>query len=162
MRYFLYTYASPTNYQTSEKFGVFGAKKDGTDLGTKIKQLRHGDVVLIRDGSKDVFEFLGCCVICGPVIDQDETSHYKDYVWPDEKKNNKVIYPLRVAADFIQVPELSLEAVTWHALDALGFYNQRGAKLAGQQSWGKKFMGNFIESPHEVGAFGKLIGRASA
>jgi hypothetical protein len=162
MRFFLYTYAVARNYEISHSFGVVGAKKDGAGLPKKFRQLRHGDIILIRNGVRQTLKFFGYCCVCGRVLDQSGESPYKNFLWSDEERAQRVIYPLRVAVDFVGVPSLSLEAVTWEALDTLGFNNKRGQKLLGPQAWGKKFMGNFLESQNETAAFSRLVGLASA
>ena len=165
MRYFLYTYVSRQNWETTVKAGVFGSKKDDTGLPTKVKALRRGDLIVIRDGSRqEVFTILGCCTVCGDVFDQDLTdcSRYPKLLWSDEKNKNQLIYPLRVAVETKGFPNLALEAVTWNALDDLGFLNAKGKPLCSRRAWGKKFVGNYLETESEVKSFSKLIGYPAA
>jgi hypothetical protein len=162
MRYFLYTYVSAQNWDTTVKSGVFGTKKDGTGLPTKVKALRRGDLIVIRDGSRQEFTVLGACIVSGDVFDQAQYSPYKDLLWEDEKRANATTYPLRVPVETKAVPKLDFAALTWKALDALGFYNAAGEPLRGHQAWGKKFVGNFLESEFEVKSFSKLIAHTAA
>src|SRR2546425_2788731 len=131
MRYFLYTYAVPQNWDITCRSGVFGTKKDNTGLPTKVKQLRRGDIILIRDGSKEKLEFFGCCRVSGDVFDHHAYSPFRDFLWHDESLEQRVIYPLRVAVDTKDVPTFSFEAVTWASLDSLGFRNADGQPLRG-------------------------------
>lgn len=159
MRFFLYTYDKSQNYAISQRAGVFGAKMDATGLGTKIKQLRQGDLILIRNGNaKHSLEFFGYCMVCGKIFDHDSWSPFRDLLWSDEIVSERVIYPFRVVVNFEDIPQLSLDKLTWRSLDELGFYNSRGDQLCGRQAWGKKFMGNFIEKPRELDTFSRLIG----
>src|SRR5215468_8950687 len=104
MRFFLYTYAIEDNFRRSCEYGVFGAKRDGTGLETKVKQLRRGDLILIRMGDQGReaaegparLEFFGCCKVAGTVLDQSVSSPYRDLLWSDEVSSGTVLYPLRV------------------------------------------------------------------
>jgi hypothetical protein len=158
MRYFLYTYSLPGNFISSKRAGVFGAPKNHAGLTTKFLKLRRGDLILIRDGNKRRLEFFGYCEVVGQPFDHDEYSPFKDFLWPDEEAAKKVFYPLRLAVDFVSVPKLKLEVITWSALDALGFEGTNWFRMEGKQAWAKKLTGNFIEAPTEVDAFSKLIG----
>jgi hypothetical protein len=162
MRYFLYTYVSAQNWDTTRKAGVFGTKKDATGLPTKVKALRRGDLIIIRDGSRQDFTVLGACIVNGDVFDQSQYSPYKDLLWEDEKQTNTTTYPLRVPVETKLVPKLNLTALTWTALDSLGFHNAAGDPLRGHQAWGKKFVGNFLESEFEVKSFSKLLEHTAA
>lgn len=157
MRYFLYTYASRVNWDTTRRYGVFGTKKDGTGLPTKVGDLEPGDIIIIRNGSKKTLAFVGCCKVLLKPFDQDIDSPYKDYLWKDEESQHRIIYPLRVPVDCNTVLKLNLSAISWADLDALNFYNQRGNPLKGEQAWGKKLSGNFVQEPEEVFRFEQLI-----
>lgn len=158
MRYFLYTYAYPENYRISRENRVFGTPKHGGDhLATKVERLRRGDIVIIRDGSKDALYFFPYCVVAGPLYDQEEGSPWPDILWHDEKIEKRVIYHLRCAVDFENVPQLALSRLTWDDLDSLNFINERGKAILGTQAWGKKLSGNFVQDPKEVAKFNELV-----
>lgn len=158
-RFFLYTYNKFQNYSISKRGGVFGTRKDATGLETKVKKLHAGDIILIRDGTvKSSIEFFGYCIVCGTVFDHDSWSPFRDLLWHDEIVDGKVIYPVRVAVNFEDVPRLCLDRITWGSLDELRFSNLRRSPLRGRQAWAMKFKGNFIENPDEVDAFSRLIG----
>ena len=156
MRYFLYTYSLAEDFDISRRAGVFGARKDGAGLESKFWNLQRGDLIIIRDGRKKPLSFFGCCRVSGNVFDHGEYSPFVDLLWRDEQAEQRVIYPLRAAVDFIDVPKLKLDAVTWLALDALGISGTNGL-IEGRRAWVKKFSGNFIELPAEVEAFSKLL-----
>ena len=142
MRYFLYTYTYPQNYRVSRERRVFGTPKHGGDhLATKVERLRRGDIVLIRDGSKDDLYFFPYCVVAGQLYDQDEGSPWQPILWHDETIENRVIYHLRCAVDFENVPQLSVSRLTWSDLDSLNFINERGRPILGTQAWGQKLRG---------------------
>ena len=48
MKIFAYSYADGENLSTTFNLGVFGAPDDDTGLGTKVRQLEIGDLLLIR------------------------------------------------------------------------------------------------------------------
>jgi len=159
MRYFLCTYSLPDNFDISRRAGVFGAPKDHAELPSKFLKLRRGDLIIIRDGRKKrSLSFFGYCRVVGETFDHDRYSPFKDFLWPDEQAKQKVIYPLRIAVDFVDVPKLRLEAITWPALDALRFEGAKWFHMQGKQACAKKFSGNFIEEATEVEAFSKLVG----
>jgi len=158
MRFFLYTYRYPGNYEVSVKACVFGTKKDHAGLPTKVRKLKRGDIILIRDGLRDKLTVHRCCRVTGDVFDHDAYSPYRDFLWTDEQLFKKVIYPLRVPVDFKDVPDLNLPALTWAALDALAFRGSRGQPLRGPERWASKFKGNYVESKAEVEALGRLLG----
>ncbi len=157
MRYFLYTYSLQDNFDMSRRAGVFGAPKDHTGLESKFLKLRRGDLIIIRDGRKKQLSFFGCCKVVGETFDHERFSPFRDFLWPDEQAKQKVIYPLRVAVDFVDVPQLRLQAITWSALDALKFEGIKGLHMEGKPAWAKKFSGNFICEATEVEAFSKLV-----
>jgi hypothetical protein len=158
MRYFLSTYSLGENFDVSRAAGVFGARKDQAGLESKFRKLQRGDLIIIRDGRKKwSLRFFGYCRVVGEVFDQDKSSPFRDFLWPDEEAKQKIIYPLRVAVDFIDVPELQLDGVTWSALDALGFEGTKWFRMEGKRAWAKKLSGNFIEKPTELEAFSKLL-----
>ena len=159
MRYFLYTYAYPENYTISRQHRVFGTPKDGGDhLATKVERIRRGDIVLIRDGSKKELQFFPYCVVTGPLYDQEEpNSPWLDLLWHDEKIKQRIIYHLRCEVDFNSVPQLSRSRLTWETLDSLNFINERGKPILGQQAWGKKLSGNFIQDEKELARFNELV-----
>lgn len=158
MRYFLYTYAYSENYRITRQHGVFGTPKYGGDhLATKVERLQHGDIVLIRDGSKERLYFFPYCVVSGPLYDQGEDSPWPDILWHDEQIENRVIYHLRCAVDFEYVPQISLSRLTWDDLDSLNFLNERGKQILGPQAWGKKLSGNFIQEEKEIARFNELV-----
>jgi hypothetical protein len=159
MRYFLYTYARGDNLDISRKAGVFGAPKDHARLANKFLRLQRGDLILIRDGRKKwTLTFFGYCRVVGPPFDHGDYSPFRDFLWADEQREQRVIYPLRVAVDFEDIPRLCLEAITWQSLDALGFESTRWFRMEGKQAWAKKFCGNFIEKSSEVADFSRLVG----
>jgi hypothetical protein len=138
MRYFLYTYAFPQNYRISRENRVFGTPKHGGDhLAAKVEHLLRGDIVIIRDGSKDLLYFFPYCVVTGPLYDHDEGSPWPEILWHDEKIRNHVIYHLRCAVDFENVPQISLSRLTWRDLDSLNFINQRGKPILGTRRGAK-------------------------
>jgi len=158
MRYFLYTYTFPQNYDITREHRVFGTPKSGGDhLATKVERLRPGDIVLIRNAAFDKLYFFRHCVVTGPIYDQDEGSPWPPILWYDEKIKNRVIYHLRCAVDFENTPYLSLSQLTWDHLDSLRFINERGKLILGAQAWGKKLSGNFIQDPAEVARFNELV-----
>lgn len=158
MRYFLYTYEHSQNYRITREHRVFGTPKHGGDhLATKVERLRRGDIVLIRDGSKDDLYFFPYCVVSGPLFDQEVESPWPEILWHDEKIERRVIYQLRCAVDFDNVPQLSLSRLTWKDLDSLNFINVRGDPILGTQAWGKKLSGNFIQDEKELASFNKLV-----
>ncbi|MGH8194774.1 MAG: hypothetical protein ACREQ8_10280 [Woeseiaceae bacterium] len=162
MRFFLYTYKMSANFQISRRAGVFGAPYDATGLPTKVRQLRRGDIIIIRDATHSELRFFGRCVVVGDVFDQEKYSPFRDHLWEDEIEQERVIYPLRVAVDFKTAPELSLDSVTWEDLDRLGFTNAKGQPLTGRQAWGKKLSGNFVSVENEVAPFSDLLGVGAA
>jgi hypothetical protein len=137
MRYSLYTYSLQENFSISQSEGVFGAPKNHAGLQSKVLQLRRDDIIIIRDGRKRRLSFFGHCAVVGDVFDHNQYSPSADFLWRDEQAGQRVIYPLRVAVDFIEVPELHLETITWHALDELAFVNKKGVRMVGKQAWGK-------------------------
>lgn len=160
MRYFLYTYAYPENYEISREHRVFGTPKNSGDhLATKVQRLRRGDIVLIRDGFRNDLRFFPYCVVTGPLFDQetDTDSSWPKFLWHDEKLKQRVIYHLRCEVDFQNVPQLSRSRLTWDSLDSLRFINERGRPILGQQAWGKKLSGNFIEDEKELAKFNDLV-----
>ena len=159
MRYFLYTYASIDNYQTTRAHSVFGAPKDGGDhLATKVKRLHKDDVIIFRNGALDRLYLFPYCAVAGPLYDQDNgESPWTDLLWRDEQIARRVIYHLRCAVDFENVPQLSLSRLTWDTLDALNFTNVHGRSIRGIQAWGQKFSGNFIEDEKELARFNELV-----
>lgn len=162
VRYFVYTYAIYENYQITRDNRVFGAPKYGGDhLATKVEKLSPGDIIIIRDGSKDYLRFFPYCAVAGPLYDQDEGSPWPNLLWHDEFQNRRVIYHLRCAVNFADVPQLNLSGLRWESFDTLGFLNDRGRPIMGPQAWAKKLSGNFIEAPKEIAAFHELVGYES-
>ncbi|MGA7749639.1 MAG: hypothetical protein WCA63_05780 [Gallionella sp.] len=129
----------------------------GDHLDTKIERLALGDIIVIRNGSKERLEFLGYCAVAGPLYDQEEGSPWNDLLWRDEVDARRVIYQHRCAVDFESLPQLSLSQLRWEDLDSLGFLNVRGNPILGAQAWGQKLSGNFIEDAKELAAFNKLV-----
>ncbi len=155
MRYFLATYISIENFEISKIFGVFGAPKS---KASKIKELQRGDLVIIRDGRRRrPLAFFGYCKVVGDVWDQDKRSPYRDFLWRDEQDRQKILYPLRVAVDFVDVPQIGLGQITWTRLDSLNLRGTRSLHLKGQQALAKKLDGNFIKEASEIEAFSRLV-----
>lgn len=158
MRYFLYTYLHPENYKITREQRVFGTPGHGGDhLATKVARLRQGDIILIRDGSKNELYFFPYCVVTGKLHNQEEGSPWPDILWHDERTKRCLIYHLRCAVDFDNVPQLSTSRLTWSDLDSLNFLNDKGRPLQGMQAWGKKLSGNFIQEETEVARFNALL-----
>jgi len=156
-RFFLYTYSLHANFIISKRTGVFGTWKDETGLDTKVKQLRRGDLIIIRNGEEKLLHFLGQCRVVGDVFNQYEYSPYRDLLWQDEIDQGQIFYPMRVPVDFYNVPELTLDRITWEDLDALKFDNKKGFPLQGSQMWAKKLAGNFLEAGNETESFARLV-----
>jgi len=115
-------------------------------LTSKFLKLRRGDLIIIRDGRKKrSLSFFGHCRVVGETFNHDRYSPFRDFLWPDEEAKQKVIYPLRVAVDFVDVLKLRLENITRHTLDDLGFEGTKWSRIEGKQTWAKKSSGDFIE-----------------
>jgi len=160
MRYFLYSYENRQNFNVTREHRVFGAPKGGGDHpDTNVRELREGDIIIIRDASMQSLHFLGYCVVSGQVRDQeDPNSPWPDLLWKDELAQSRVIYHLRCAVDFENAPQLSLSRLTWDDLDSLDFPSGNGKPIRGTQAWGQKLSGNFIQDESEVASFSRLVG----
>lgn len=148
MRLFAHSYADVGNLVTTFQLGVFGARDDQAGLGTKIRALAVGDLLLIRLTGPEVphdgpLKFAPLCRVVGPVFDQRVTSPFRDYLWPDEQMQSAVLYPLRCAIEQLALP-IRNNDVSWSELDSLGLRNQDGEVLLGRQMWGPKLRGNFF------------------
>ena len=53
------------------------------------------------------------------MFDQFNYSPFIDHLWEDEQTEKRVIYPLRVAVDFVSIPKIDLGAITWSDIDRL-------------------------------------------
>lgn len=157
MKIFLYTYSVPENFEISQRLGVFGTPVDRAGLAGKVRQLRRGDLIVVRDGTQSALRFLGHCKVVGDVFDQSRSSPFKELLWNDECVRGHVIYRLRVAVDFEDVPRLSLGQVSWPDLDALHLPGAKGHLLQGRQMWGKKLAGNYLRYTSEIDAFLRLV-----
>jgi len=96
-----------------------------------------GDLIIIRDGSKnDQLTLFGCCKVTGKGFDQSTRhSPYRDFLWADEEKSQKIIYPFRIAVDFETAPKLSRLRIVWTELDNLSKH------LVGKRDWMMRFRG---------------------
>ena len=159
MKIFAYSYADGENLSTSFNLGVFGAPDDDTGLGTKVRQLEIGDLLLIRLTDKayeesGTLQFAPLCRVVGRVFDQRDKSPFRDYLWPDEVETSEVLYPFRCA---IQQLGRVRSNVTWSDLDLLGFKNSKGKVLRGRPMWAAKFRGNAF-SHEQARALVELLG----
>lgn len=133
MKLFLYTYTNNAaeNFKITKEYGVFGGKK-------RYWQLHRDDLILIRDGSKnDELTLFGCCRVTGEGFDQ-RSSPYRDLLWADEVKSNKVVYPFRIAVDFETAPKLSHLRIPWIKLENQTKY------LHSKRDWMMKFRDSYI------------------
>lgn len=80
MRFFLHSYAIYNNFDITVRSGVFGAKKDKTGLESKIRRLKRGDIIIIRDATQQAFQMFGYCKVVGDIFDQFAFSPYKDFI----------------------------------------------------------------------------------
>ena len=144
MRLFAYSYGGADNLATTFDLGVFGAPDEGTGLGTKVGALAVGDLLLIRFSDMPKLRFAPLCRVVGRVFDQRTQSPFRDFLWSDEKKQERIIYPYRCAIERLKEPRIRQNDVLWSELDALGMKNQKGKALQGRQMWGVKLRGNFF------------------
>ena len=145
MKLFLYTYTNNAteNFKVTKEYGVFGGKK-------RYWQLCRGDLIIIRDGSKnDQLTLFGCCRVTGQGFDQ-KRSPYRDLLWADEEKSGKIIYPFRIAVDFETDQKLSRFRIPWADLD------NRIKYLKNKNDWMMKFRKSFIRED-EMKVFSKLF-----
>jgi len=135
MQLFIYTYTdnATENFKVTKNYGVFGGKKNW-------RWLRRGDLIIIRDGSKnDQLTLFGCCKVTGKGFDQSTRhSPYRDFLWADEEKSQKIIYPFRIAVDFETAPKLSRLRIVWTELDNLSKH------LVGKRDWMMRFRGGMF------------------
>jgi len=118
MKIFAYSYADGENLSTSFNLGVFGAPDDDTGLGTKVRQLEIGDLLLIRLTDKayeesGTLQFAPLCRVVGRVFDQRDESPFRDYLWPDEVERSEVLYPFAAQSNSWDECDRTLRGPTW-------------------------------------------------
>ena len=146
MRFFLYSYGDAANFEISKNLGVFGCKKRKGGMETKFKKLQKGDIILIRNSSATPqLKFFGYCKIVGPPLDYDNDSGpFPDLLWKEEQQNRRIIYPLRIAVSFSDVPLLkNLHTISWDDLLELELKNMRGVVFS-ITAFANFFSGNFL------------------
>ena len=160
-RLFLTTYTSAENYKQSVRVGVFGAPNSNAVMEAKVRELKRGDLILIRDSSASHnVTLLGCGVVVGDVFHQDTTTPFRDLLWPDEVRANQVLYKLRVPVDFKTVTPPARQTVTWSDLDRLQILGSENYPILGAQAWAKKFSGNAVRDIASGKAICDLFGIA--
>ncbi len=164
MKVFAYSYDDGDNLIESFELGVFGAPDDGTGLGSKVRQLEIGDLLLIRVTDRGIddegtLRFAPLCRIVGRVFDQRVESPFRDYLWPDEVRISAVLYPFRCA---IQRLGAVRQNIMWADLDSLGFKNQKGKPLCGRRMWAAKLRGNVFTQDEARSLSGLLLGSPAA
>lgn len=165
MRFFLYSYGDAENFKISKNLGVFGCKKRKGGMETKFKNFQKGDIILIRDSSsKKQLKFFGYCKVIGPVLDYDyNKGQFPEFLWEDEKRNKQILYPLRIAVSFSEVPHLNqLHKISWDDILKLNLKNKRGVVFS-KTALAQFFSGNFLTeseqfTKQDIEKFINLIG----
>jgi ssDNA-binding Zn-finger/Zn-ribbon topoisomerase 1 len=163
MRFFLHSYRNSDNFKISKSKNIFGCPDTKDGLPTKFKNLKNGDIVIIRDSSTESLKVLGCCIVKGTPNDiRHKIQSFSDLLWSDEIKEGKIIYPYRVDVNFDIQLDNNLFQICWDDLLNLNLKNKKG-KPYNRKGIPALFRGNFIEegeqfSQQEIEKFINLIG----
>ncbi len=156
MNIFLFTYNDKRNYDISKEEGIVGCKDAGDGLRTKFMKLELGDLIVIRDSRSKELKFFGYGQVTSKPYYQRNNSP-QNYLWEDEKEQEKVIYPNRVKTDFFNIPSLkNLFKIDWNDLLRIQLKNQKGNVME-KEGLGKFMNGNFLKVEYS-GKFANLVG----
>ena len=131
---FIFCYDNDDNFERSKKYSIMGFK-DGEDaLPEKIKYLRQGDIVLIRNSNiLDRLVLYGSCLVKTRIYKQDQREKY-DYpslIWFDEIMLGKMIYPFRLPVDFTAISSDNI--IEWDELLKLDLMDSDGELMDKKQ-----------------------------
>ncbi len=103
---FIYCYENERNYWLSRSNAIMGFKNGNDFLPNKIKRVKEGDIILIRDSTiSDRLELFGGCIAKGKAYEHKAgvKYNYSDLIWDEETTFNKIVYSLRLPVDFVSI-----------------------------------------------------------